>query len=144
MAEFNLKGSYILVINLSENTYINIGALGNLFFKKGFYFYIGSAMGEKGSSTIINRVKRHLKPASDKKTHWHIDYFLEDENSVIIRMYLIPSVLKLECKIAQEIFNGSDGYIKNFGSSDCNCLSHLLYFEHFKSLKEIYKKDLSL
>lgn len=30
-----------------------------------------------------------------------------------------------ECNIAEEIYNISDWIIKNFGSSDCNCPSHL-------------------
>ena len=139
-----MKGTYILAINIPEKRNINIGALGTIPFKKGFYFYIGSAMGATGSSTLLNRVKRHLKPPINKKIHWHIDYLLNDKYSRIIRIFLIPSMLKLECIIAEELSDLSEGIIKDFGCSDCKCLSHLLYFKNFSSLKEIYKKGLTL
>jgi Uri superfamily endonuclease len=88
-------------------------------------------MGHYGSSTLINRVKRHVSLSSSKKVHWHIDYLLENENSLITRVFLIPSNQKLECEISQELSNLSDGNIKDFGSSDCMCKSHLLYFRDF-------------
>ncbi|MFX1275095.1 MAG: DUF123 domain-containing protein [Promethearchaeota archaeon] len=106
-------------------TNIVIGALGNIFFKKGEYFYIGSAMGRSGSSSLINRVKRHVSNSSIKKMRWHIDYFLQNKNTKITRIYLIPCKQKIECLVAQEIKNISKDYIKDFGSSDCNCCSHL-------------------
>ena len=144
MIEFNLKGTYILIIQLFQNEYIKIGALGKLYFKKGFYYYIGSAMGDKGSSTIKNRVQRHLKPPNEKKIHWHIDYLLKTDNSKIVLIFLIPSRIKLECIIAKELITGADGFIQEFGCSDCNCPSHLLFLENLKSLKEIYKKGKTL
>jgi Uri superfamily endonuclease len=91
-------------------------------------------MGRSGSSTLNNRVKRHVSLSSTKKIHWHIDYLLENENSLITRVFLIPSNQKLECKISQELFNLSNSNIKSFGSSDCNCKSHLLYFRDFMPL----------
>ena len=127
-----MKGSYILVIFLPDKSRIYIGALGEVKFNKGFYFYIGSAMGDFGSSTLINRVKRHIQPSSVKKTHWHIDYLLNQKKSIITRIYLIPSIERLECKIAQDLIKFSDNFIKDFGSSDCNCQSHLFYSKEFK------------
>lgn len=129
-----MKGTYILVIFLFENTKIKVGSLGKISFPKGFYLYVGSAMGISGSVTLINRVKRHLSESNDKKLHWHIDYLLDDPNSIIVKIYLIPSSQVLECIIAQEILDRADNYIKNFGSSDCQCKSHLLHFNNFKTL----------
>ena len=130
-----MKGTYILVIQLEKNQAIRIGSLETLDFKKGFYYYIGSAMGEKGSSSLINRVKRHLK--SEKKIHWHIDYLLDNQFSAIIQLHLIPSRTRLECTLAENIIDRSDDFIKNFGSSDCVCKSHLAYFKEFHSLNQI-------
>ncbi len=124
-----MKGSYILVLFLKFNTTIRIGRLGNINFKRGFYFYIGSAMGTSGSTTLLNRVKRHLSSPNQKRNHWHIDYLLENESVSIIKVYLIPCKFKLECKIAQEFVEISDEYVENFGSSDCDCKSHLIYFK---------------
>ena len=95
-------------------------------------------MGDSGSSTLINRVKRHVSPPSSKKVHWHIDYLLRDTNSLITLLYLIPSSQRLECEIARAISDISEGFIKNFGSSDCNCISHLFYFEKLSNFKELY------
>lgn len=54
-----MKGSYILVVFVQKNVDLIIGALGKITFRKGFYLYVGSAMGHSGATTLINRVKRH-------------------------------------------------------------------------------------
>lgn len=125
-----MKGTYILVIFVPEEVIIRIGSLGRIIFKEGYYLYVGSAMGKSGSSTLINRVKRHVKKKELKKVHWHVDYFLNNEMVNMIKIYLIPSQKKLECLIAQELLEISDGCIMNFGSSDCYCKSHLIYFKN--------------
>ena len=122
-----MKGTYILVIHLSKNSEIQIGSLGYILFNKRFYFYVGSAMGTANSSTLVNRVKRHVSSANNKKFHWHIDYLLANINSSISHLYLIPSTKRWECIIANELMESTEGYIKDFGSSDCNCKSHLYY-----------------
>ena len=128
-----MKGSYILVIYIPEKVIIYIGSLGELTFNQGFYLYIGSAMGNFGSSTLVNRVKRHLQPSENKKTHWHIDYLLNQKRNIISQLYLIPSLERLECIIAKDLLQRyADNHIKDFGSSDCNCKSHLFYFKEFK------------
>lgn len=126
-----MKGAYILTIYLGKSINLEIGALGNIYFARGVYFYVGSAMGVSGPLTLENRVKRHVSPSHNKKNRWHIDYFLEDSNSCIVKIYLIPSLQKLECILAQEMTKISDGYIEDFGSSDCGCKSHLVYFKNF-------------
>ncbi|MFW9988019.1 MAG: DUF123 domain-containing protein [Candidatus Odinarchaeota archaeon] len=131
-----MKGSYILVIFFGTGKEIKIGALGNIFFPKGYYCYVGSGMGNIGSSTLLNRVKRHLQSSSEKKIHWHIDYLLADTGSIITKIYLIPSIEQLECTVAQELSNCSDDFIENFGSSDCNCKSHLFYFKNITKLRK--------
>lgn len=129
-----MKGTYFLVINLQRNTHLNIGAIGRISFREGFYIYIGSAMGEKGSTTLINRVKRHLGLNKKKKIHWHIDYLLDSENASIIKIFLIPSTERLECIFSKEIEELCEKIIPNFGSSDCNCKSHLFYFSKLNQI----------
>ncbi|MGB5912908.1 MAG: GIY-YIG nuclease family protein [Promethearchaeia archaeon] len=135
-----MKGSYILVILLERKKIIKIGSLRNILFSKGFYLYVGSAMGNIGSSTLLNRVKRHFLNKREKKFHWHIDYLLADKNSLIAKLYLIPSIQHLECIIAREFLEQCDDFIKDFGSSDCNCISHLFYFQNFKDLNIVKKR----
>ncbi|MFX0008144.1 MAG: DUF123 domain-containing protein [Candidatus Hermodarchaeota archaeon] len=127
-----MKGSYILVIYIENDFQIEVGAVGFILFSKGFYIYIGSAMGEYGSSTLVNRVKRHFLSKNEKKIHWHIDYLLADLHSIIIKTYLIPSKYPLECIIAKEFSEICDYSINNFGSSDCECASHLFYFKNLE------------
>lgn len=127
-------------MRLDKDTIIKIGALGAISFRKGTYFYVGSAMGISGGTTLINRVKRHVSNPSKKKIHWHIDYFLHHENTRIIKIYLIPCHQKIECIIAREISNITNGAILHFGCSDCNCISHLYFINELSdliSLKQI-------
>jgi len=130
-----MKGTYIIVIHLQENSKIIIGSLGKLDFIKGYYLYIGSAMGNKGSAKLENRIKRHVSESNNKNLFWHIDYLLVSKFCLITKIYLIPTIIRLECIISKEIFKASDNYIKNFGSSDCQCPSHLYYFTDFNGIK---------
>ena len=129
-----MTGTYILVIYIEKEKELTVGALGLRKFKKGFYLYVGSAMGRAGSSTLLNRVKRHVRPFSQKKNHWHIDYLLENESVKIIQIFLIPSTNKIECLISDELHDNCDGFIKNFGSSDCSCVSHLYFFSKYDNI----------
>ncbi|MHA1915620.1 MAG: GIY-YIG nuclease family protein [Promethearchaeota archaeon] len=131
-----MKGTYILDLYLKEEIDIAIGSLGKLHFPKGSYLYIGSAMGEYGSSTLKNRVKRHLLCPSEKATHWHIDYFLNNFNSLVNRIFLIPSFQRLECNLAFELSEICDTFIPNFGSSDCKCPSHFFFFQNLGCIKQ--------
>lgn len=110
-------GCYVLIIDLKTSQKIQIGRLGELFFKKGFYVYVGSAM-----NNLDKRINRHL--SKDKKLHWHIDYLLE--KAQILEVYIKENTVKEECKTAH-IFAGKLERIPGFGCSDCKCDSHLFY-----------------
>ncbi|MCS7134899.1 MAG: GIY-YIG nuclease family protein [Candidatus Aenigmarchaeota archaeon] len=114
-----MKGTYILLIFIKRGVQIRIGALGKIYFKRGYYCYIGSAFGK--TITIEKRVGRHLK--RDKKSKWHIDYLLKNKNVKIIDVITFPNK-KIECKIAKNFSKYFKG-VKNFGCSDCKCNTHL-------------------
>jgi Uri superfamily endonuclease len=130
-----MKGTYILVVLISENIDIIIGALGRIYFEKGMYLYIGSGMGNNGSASLEGRLNRHFRPSTQKKTFWHIDYLLNHDKSSIQKVYLIPSLNRLECIIARELKQISDNSIRNFGSSDCHCRTHLFHFRKLEDIK---------
>lgn len=111
-----MKGSYILLIEFKKYQEIQVGKIGKIFFKKGYYAYIGSAL-----NGLENRIKRHLR--SEKKMHWHIDYLLQ--HSEVKDVFYKESLEKIECGIAQKFEKTSS--IKGFGCSDCACESHLFY-----------------
>lgn len=116
-----MKGAYVLLIKLTEDSNVRIGALGRVFFPAGFYAYTGSSM-----TNLEKRVKRHFRKR--KKMKWHIDYFLREAE--VIQAILFPSEDKEECKVNEMVFNRSEGAIfaEGFGSSDCSCKTHLAYF----------------
>ncbi|MGC1119661.1 MAG: GIY-YIG nuclease family protein [Candidatus Methanofastidiosia archaeon] len=103
--------TYVLVMELLQDTQIRVGKLGSINFKKGLYNYVGSAPSEK-------RLERHLR--KEKKTHWHIDYFLKEAR---IKGIFITRERR-ECEVAGDI---DLPHIKGFGCSDCDCPSHLFY-----------------
>lgn len=121
-----MKGSYVLLIVLKKNKEIQIGKLGKIFFKKGYYAYVGSAL-----NNLEKRIQRHF--IEDKKIHWHIDYLLK--YSEITKVFYKEKILREECSIAEkfkEIFT----FINGFGCSDCKCKSHLFYgdIEEFQNI----------
>jgi len=118
-----LKGTYCILIDLKEDSRITIGKLGEIYFPEGYYVYVGSAL-----NSLEGRVKRHL--SSNKKLHWHIDYFLASANTEIVEVIYTIADGRWECSLAQEIAKNSTG-TSNFGCSDCKCDSHLLYFRSF-------------
>jgi sugar fermentation stimulation protein A len=59
---------------------------------------------------------------------WHIDYlipYLQDLKAIPIQ-----SSEDLECLLSESLSSVSEGYIKGFGSSDCNCQSHLYWMQN--------------
>ncbi len=112
-----MKGSYVLLIELPEGQTITTGSLKAIYFPRGYYAYVGSAMGG-----FKSRLNRHLK--SNKKPHWHIDYLLEKAS--ISEIILCETKDRAECAIAQALSCQFDS-IPGFGSSDCKCRSHLFF-----------------
>jgi Uri superfamily endonuclease len=132
-----MKGTYLLIILITEKASIRVGAQGIINFRPSYYVYVGSAMAAIGSATLLNRVKRHLKNSKEKNMHWHIDYLLNSNKSKIIELYLIPSKQRLECIIADELSQSADDFILHFGCSDCSCKSHLFYYNSKPKLSNI-------
>ena len=115
-------GIYKLVINLSKDKKIKIGKLGVFVFPKGFYVYTGSAQ-----NGLEKRINRHL--SSNKKFHWHIDYLLSHAKVIKVVRYVGS---KDECKLNQVTGQSANAIpiVEKFGSSDCNCVTHLYYFKN--------------
>lgn len=131
------RGTYLLFLFIQQDINLTIGALGCKLFQQGNYIYVGSAFGPGG---LEKRITRHLK--QEKKIFWHIDYLLNDNFVKILAYGKILSDYKIECNVVDQIrgtFQEKSLIIKNFGSSDCNCKSHLLYFNNIP-VNEIIKQ----
>jgi Uri superfamily endonuclease len=125
-----LQGSYLILLSLSETKKIKIGKFGLKIFDKGYYIYIGSAMG-KTSTSLEKRLIRHISTVKNKEAnfHWHIDYLLADKKVSICAILISPNQnTKEECDFADLIKLSANYPIDKFGSSDCTCKSHLYYF----------------
>ena len=127
-----MKGSYILLIKLDEDKDIQIGKLGNIPFKKGYYAYVGSAL-----NGLEQRINRHLR--QEKKKHWHIDYLLQ--NAEIVDIFYKVGNKKEECKLTNSLNDLKS--VKGFGCSDCSCDSHLFYGSYDKIIDNINLNNLT-
>ena len=125
-----MKGTYILLMYLEKEACITIGKKGNISFKKGWYVYIGSAL-----NGLESRISRHMKAM--KNHHWHIDYFID--HAMIKRVYIKMGEVREECVVASS-FSEWFSYVPRFGSSDCNCVSHLFQ----GSKEELEEKSVQL
>ena len=109
-------GTYALILQSSAEQRLQIGKLGQLDVKPGFYVYIGSAFGPGG---LTARVARHQRKA--KKLRWHIDY-LTTVMSVEQVWYTLDTNHR-ECQWSEVLrkIRGADMPLSRFGSSDCAC-----------------------
>ncbi|AEF86061.1 putative transcriptional regulator [Treponema primitia ZAS-2] len=114
------SGNYLILLELPREQAIEIGALGTIAFKSGWYVYTGSAR-----KNLSQRVNRHLRHHYKQK-HWHLDYLTPQAGK--IKALPIMSYRNLECGLARDLEKIGGLGIPGFGSSDCRCDSHLFYF----------------
>jgi len=133
------RGSYLLSLKLKEDRKIDIGKLGKVLFKKGFYVYVGSAM-----TNLSKRMERHRRLR--KRHHWHIDDLraVAEFHSVLA----IRSSERLECEISEAMSEIAEWDIPGFGCSDCSCETHLfgmasdpIHSRTFQELLQHFRMD---
>ncbi len=122
------KGVYTLITEVREPLEVEVGSLGRLSFKPGFYLYTGSGLGP-GPLSLRGRVRRHL--GARVRAFWHIDYLLGRPEVVVRAVVAAPSGEKLECTVNMALLEGLRAGVpaRGFGSSDCRsgCPAHLLF-----------------
>ncbi len=143
VGENSQAGTYILRIRLEEDTELQFGR-----FKKGKlisvpagdYTYVGSALSEKGATSLARRLVRHATRSGDKSPHsirkemliqfrecglgppnplpksgkklfWNIDFLLDLELAEIINIIAIRSPERLENTIAEFLEHNADTQI---------------------------------
>jgi sugar fermentation stimulation protein A len=133
------RGSYLLILNLKRNRKIDVGKLGRVVFRKGFYIYVGSAM-----ANLSKRMERHRHLR--KRHHWHIDELraVTEFHSVLA----IRSSERIECQVAKAMSDIAEWSVPRFGSTDCSCDSHLfgmardpIQSEDFQKLLQHFRMD---
>ena len=115
------KGTYALVMALEDQAAIAVGRLGLLAFRRGYYLYAGSARGG-----LDQRVGRHLR--REKRLRWHVDYLLQ--RAEVVEVWYALGEERRECAwaAAARDMRRAQVIAPGFGSSDCRCPSHLLYY----------------
>ena len=111
-------GLYIAVFHLEKSRNIQAGRLGCFTFEPGFYFYVGSAR-----KNLSARLNRHSK--KEKPLRWHIDYLSVKAN--MLGAITIHDENITECSLARDLSKIGQVPAPGFGSSDCNCPSHLFF-----------------
>jgi Uri superfamily endonuclease len=116
----NAKGTYILILKADTTKHIQVGRLGKMALRPGFYLYVGSAFGAGG---LKARLDHHLKRVT--KAHWHIDY-LRRYAQVIEVWYTTDAIRREDQWVAHMTMlpKISVAYA-GFGASDSKAASHL-------------------
>ena len=128
-------GTYILRIRLKKDTALRFGRFkkGKLIsLPAGEYAYVGSALSEKGATTLARRLVRHatrsgdqrphpiretmlrrfaeyglgdenLLPRRGKTLHWNVDFFLDLPLAELVGISAIRSRERLEDRLAKRL-----------------------------------------
>jgi len=123
------RGTYALILFCPGDRLVQIGKLGPLQLRRGFYVYVGSALGPGG---VRARVAHHEKISP--RPHWHID-FLRTHTRLDRVCYSLGHDRRehLWARVIRA-FEGASVPIAGFGSSDCRCAAHLFFFARRPSL----------
>ena len=115
-------GTYLLLLACRTQIRLSIGKLGGMTAVPGYYVYIGSACGPGG---VRARIRHHRKTAA--RPHWHIDYL-----RTVAELLDVYCVYRSRCEHewAQRLVQSASATmpLPGFGSSDCDCATHLFYF----------------
>ena len=117
------SGTYALILTTSIEKSIDIGKLGTLLVKPGYYAYVGSAFGPGGLKARINH---HLNHSS--RPHWHLDYL--NSTLRLCEIWYTYDPVRREHQWA-EVHAQTKGVLMplpGFGSTDCRCRSHLFFY----------------
>ncbi len=116
-------GTYALIMTCVNEQPIEVGKLGRLNTRAGFYVYVGSAFGPGG---LKARIAHHVNIS--RRPHWHIDYLRPILH--LKEVWYSYESERHEHRWAEALgrFKGATIPLAGFGSSDCSCLTHLFRF----------------
>lgn len=122
-------GTYTLVLRCRQAGSVRVGRLGSIRLESGLYLYVGSAFGPGGLAT---RIGHHLGISA--RRHWHIDYLRAVCDLTGVWFTTDPARREQAWAKAVGRMPGASIPLPGFGSSDCECDSHLFRFEAMPSI----------
>lgn len=123
-------GTYVLILQLVQEKRIRIGRLGQFVLPRGYYAYVGSALGPGG---LEKRLRHHLNPGP--KFHWHLDYLRKEADPVKVWIREGGERREHDWASVLRAMKGVRIPVKGFGSSDCKCPAHLFLFQQRLSIR---------
>jgi Uri superfamily endonuclease len=117
-------GTYALLLSSATTAVVPVGRLGDLRLQPGFYVYVGSALGAGG---VRARLAHHMRFA--QRPHWHIDYLRRHTTLEEIWFCYDRKSREHDWARCFAETRGASVPLAGFGSSDCNCESHLFFFK---------------
>jgi Uri superfamily endonuclease len=123
-------GTYALVLACRKTGSLRVGTVGVMPLQQGFYLYVGSAFGPGG---LASRIQHHRQIAANP--HWHIDYLRAV--CAVVEVWFTTNSARREHSWAKAAAGlpGARVPTPGFGSSDCNCRTHLFGFERMPSAR---------
>jgi Uri superfamily endonuclease len=115
-------GTYILLMQLTEDCRLTIGRLGSWPLAAGHYLYVGSAFGPGG---LRARLAHHARVSA--RPHWHVDYLRRP--AALRETWFVADARRREHDWAGWLAAQSAlaQPVPGFGASDCRCHSHLFH-----------------
>ena len=157
LGENGVRGAYLLRLSLPIPLSLAFGrfAGGRLFrLAAGDYLYVGSAMGQRGATTLAGRLLRHAtrsggRPPQEirtdlfaqlqqletkrslplmKRCQWHIDYLLDEPAVTLTQVYVLCTGNVVEGAIARWLMAETVTAVvaPGLGASDDRGATHLL------------------
>ena len=118
----------MLLLQLVSARQISVGRLGEVLLQPGWYLYVGSAFGPGG---VKARCGHHRQISS--RPRWHIDYLRAVAD--LREIWFSHDSQRREHQWTGLLgrLRGASFPLSGFGSSDCDCDSHLLFFSSIPS-----------
>lgn len=151
------QGCYLLRLRLRDNLDLAFGRFaGGCAFPlpAGEYLYVGSAMGQRGASSLPNRLLRHATrsedrhphairddllamltavglstiPPKQKRCHWHVDFLLDQSAVTLTQIYMVCAPFPVEHALADWLATQPETavIVSGLGASDHRGATHLL------------------
>jgi Uri superfamily endonuclease len=131
-------GTYVLIFESKSHFRLMVGKLGFAAFPAGWYAYTGSAIGPGG---LPARIRHHLGIAT--RPHWHMDYLRPRGCLREIWYGQAPRYDEHRWAACLRSMPRSIAVVPGFGSSDCRCETHLVYFPERPGIRPFKRRQRS-